>query len=401
MSCINVALLGFGTVGKGVYQSIASHQTRLEQVLGKKVKVVAILVKNLEKHLQSKKEGVLLTDRFESILALPNLHIVVDAIVGCEPGNTYLEKAIKKGCHVVTANKEMFAHHGKELLTLARKNDVSIGFEATVGGGIPVIQTIRQLLQVNRFQKVEAILNGTSNFILSSMRKDGHSFKETLKKAQENGYAESDPTNDIEGHDAFYKGLVLSQLIYGKAPDEQTSTRKGITSITANHIHRAGELGLRFRHIVTLFKKHGQIHCQAEPALVSNEHPFYQVEGVQNGVSIDTDLVGNIQLNGPGAGMFPTASAILEDIIQINRPVLAVPSHEEIREKTQAPFKWVLFGDNVDIILPYDSKILAHLDTKTVVVETENIDEVLTANPLITYFPLKGEYSNSPEKVTI
>jgi homoserine dehydrogenase len=401
MSCINVALLGFGTVGKGVYQSIASHQSRLELVLGKKVKVVGILVKNLEKHLQTKKEGVLLTDRFESILALPDLHIVVDAIVGCEPGNTYLEKAIKKGCHVVTANKEMFANHGEELLSLARKNDVSIGFEATVGGGIPVIQTIRQLLQVNRFQKVEAILNGTSNFILTSMRKDGHSFKETLKKAQENGYAEADPTNDIEGHDAFYKGLVLSQLIYGKAPDEQSSSKKGITSITANHIQRAGELGLRFRHIVTLFKKNGEIHCQAEPALVSNEHPFYQVEGVQNGVSINTDLVGNIQLNGPGAGMFPTASAILEDIIQINRPISAVPAYEDVREETQASVKWGLFSDNVDITLPYGSKILAHLDTKTVVVETENIEEVLTANPLITCFPLKGEYLKTPEKVTI
>ncbi|KMJ58273.1 homoserine dehydrogenase [Bacillus sp. LL01] len=401
MSGINVALLGFGTVGKGVRQSINSHQSRLEQVLGERVRIVGILVKNLEKHKESQEEGVLLTDRFEEILALPDLHVVVDAIVGCEPGNTYLKRAINKGCHIVTANKEMFAHHGEELLALAKKKGVTVGFEATVAGGIPVIQTIRQLLQVNRIQRVEAILNGTSNFILTKMRKDGHSFEDTLKLAQENGYAESDPTNDIEGHDAYYKGLVLSQLIYGQTPDEQTCTRKGITSISADYIDRANELGLRFRHIVTLFKEKGEIHCKVEPALVTSEHPFYQVEGVQNGVSVDTDLVGNIQLNGPGAGMFPTASAILEDIIQINRPVAEVPAYVEFHDERQSPSRWVLFSNEVDIKLPYDTKVLARPTYSTVVVETGNIERVLIDNPLITYFSLKGDYRHTPEKVTI
>ncbi len=401
MSCINVALLGFGTVGKGVYQSINSHQSRLEQVLGKRVRVVGILVKDLEKHKQSKKDGLVLTDSFEDILAISDLHVVVDAIVGCEPGNVYLKKAIEKGCHVVTANKEMFAHHGEELLALAKENGVTIGFEATVGGGIPVIQTIKQLLQVNRIKKVEAILNGTSNFILTSMRKEGHSFDATLKLAQQNGYAESDPSNDIEGHDAFFKGLVLSQLIYGKTPENHTTSRRGIRSITADFIERASELGLRFRHIVTLYKENGQIHCQAEPALVSSEHPFYQVEGVQNGVSIDTDLVGNIQLNGPGAGMFPTASAIIEDIIQINRPVPAAPSFVEFQEEAEESSKWVLFSDKVDIKLPYVSKVLARRTDKTLVVETDNIEEILTENPLVTCFSLKGGYLHTPEKVTI
>lgn len=401
MSCINVALLGFGTVGKGVYQSIDSHQTRLEKVLGKRVKVIAVLVENLEKHKNFKEEGVLLTDRFEDILALPDLQVVVDAIVGCEPGNTYLKKVIKKGCHVVTANKEMFAQHGEELIVLAKENHVTIGFEATVGGGIPVIQTIKQLLQVNRVKKIEAILNGTSNFILTSMRKDGHSFDVTLELAQQNGYAESDPSNDIEGYDAFYKGLVLSQLIYGETPENKTTIRRGITNITSDFIQRVNELGLRFRHIVTLYKASGQIYCKSEPALVSSEHPFYQVEGVQNGVSIYTDLVGNIQLNGPGAGMFPTASAILEDIIQINREVSAEPSFIEFQEDGEDTSNWVLLSDKTDIKLPYETKVLARSDEKTIILATDNIEKILTVNPLASCFALKGAFQHTPEKVII
>jgi homoserine dehydrogenase len=159
MSKINVALLGYGTVGKGVYGTIESHQNRLQRLLGKEVKVVAILVRNLAKHV-TPDEQVLLTANFEDILSLPDLHIVIDAIVGREPGFTYLKKAIHKGCHVVTANKEMFAFHGAELQELALEKGVGLGYEATVGGGIPIIQTIRQLLQVNHFQKIEAILNG-------------------------------------------------------------------------------------------------------------------------------------------------------------------------------------------------------------------------------------------------
>ncbi|NMH73122.1 homoserine dehydrogenase [Bacillus sp. RO2] len=401
MSDLNIAILGFGTVGKGVHHSIKSHQKRLEQVLGKRVRVVAILVKNLEKHQEFREEGILLTTNFKEIIKLPNLHVIVDAIVGCEPGRTYLEQAIEKRIHVVTANKEMFAHHGEELLALAKKRGVSVGFEATVAGGVPIIQTLRQLLQVNRIQKVEAILNGTSNFILSSMRKDGHSFEATLLAAQENGFAEADPANDIEGFDAYYKGVILSGLIYGEKPVEQSIIRKGIKEITAEYVEIADELGLRFRHIVTLFKGEKGVQCRVEPALISVEHPFYQVDGVQNAISIETDLVGNVQLQGPGAGMYPTASAILEDIIQIGRPVYSKPAYVEYQEDSEPSFKWVLFSKNGKLDIPYDIHVLARLSDKAAVVETEEVDRILLENPYVASFKLKGNYRHTVEKVNV
>jgi homoserine dehydrogenase len=399
MSSLNVALLGFGTVGKGVYETIESHQSRLKQLLGREVRVAAILVKNKEKHTSPNKE-ILLTTEMEDILSIPDLHVVVDAIVGCEPGFTYLSNAIKKGCHIITANKEMFAYHGSELLNLAKENGVFLGYEATVAGGIPVIQTIRQLLQVNRLVKIEAILNGTSNFILTSMRKDGLSFEETLQLAQANGYAEADPSNDIEGHDAFYKGVVLSQLIYGEKPLTASTTRKGITDITASFISSAERLGLRFRHIVTLFKAEGEIVLKVEPVLVSPEHPFYQVEGVQNGVSIETDLVGNVQLQGPGAGKLPTASAILEDFIQIERGVSASPCTKDYETESFPTQRWVLFS-NTAITLSSSIHIINRLDEGTLVIESDNIEEIISNNPTLSYYPLKGDYQYTPEQVAI
>ena len=243
--------------------------------------------------------------------------MVVDAIVGIEPGFTYVRKAIERGCHVITANKEMFAHHGKELMDLASKHQASIGFEATVAGGIPIIQTLRKLLNVNRITKVEGIINGTSNFILTNMREKGLSFAEVLKTAQENGYAEADPTNDVEGFDAYFKAIILSHVVYGEGPKPENIVRKGISQITTEDINQATSLGLKYKHIAKLEKQGNEIQCHVEPVLISSDHPFYSVEGVQNAISIEADIVGNITLLGPGAGKLPTASAIIEDFLHL------------------------------------------------------------------------------------
>ena len=250
-------------------------------------------------------------------MQLNKLDVVIDAIVGTDPGYTYVKSAIERNCHVITANKEMFAHHGQELLSLAKDHHVSVGFEATVGGGIPVIQTLRKLLKINHVSKIEGIINGTSNFILTSMREDGLSFEETLAIAQEKGYAEEDPTNDIEGFDAYFKALVLSNVMFGRHPEKANIVRKGITNITQEKIQYAESLGLKFKHVVKLEKQDGRIQCKIQPVLVSISHPFYSIEGVQNAVSIHADIVGNISLVGPGAGEFPTASAIIEDLLHL------------------------------------------------------------------------------------
>ena len=345
MTVLKVAILGFGTVGEGVYRTIQSHADELQRVIGKKVEVAACLVKNKQK-ARDIHENVLVTDDFEEILGLPQLDIVVEAIVGKEPTFTYLTKAIQRRCHIVTANKEMFAHHGNELLELAKEYHVSVGFEATVAGGIPVIQTLRQLLQVNRISKIQGILNGTSNFILTEMREKKQSFAESLLLAQRNGYAEADPTNDVEGFDAFYKTMILSRIAFGEEPDWLTVEREGITGITSELINAAEKLELRFKHVASVWKEGNRIIGSVKPVLVGKEHPFYHVEGVENAVNVHSDIVGRITLQGPGAGMFPTASAMIEDLVyvSVNQKDKRCFSQYQPQAKEQPDEFWLIHG---------------------------------------------------------
>ncbi|WP_042454967.1 homoserine dehydrogenase [Neobacillus dielmonensis] len=318
MTGIKVAILGFGTVGEGVYRTIQSHEDELAEVLGKKVEVAAVLVRNKAKTREIN-DKVLVTTDFEDIICLPNLDVVIEAIVGQEPSYTYLKRAIQRGCHIITANKEMFAHYGKELIELAEDYHVQVGFEATVAGGIPVIQTLRQLLKINRVSQIHGILNGTSNFILTEMREKKLSFDQSLYLAQEKGYAEANPVNDVEGFDAFYKAMILSRIAFGTEPNWQDVEREGITNITSDLLWAADQLGLRFKHVASLTKKGEKILASVKPALVGHEHPFYHVEGVENAVNVHSDIVGRITLQGPGAGMFPTASAVIEDLVYVNQ----------------------------------------------------------------------------------
>jgi homoserine dehydrogenase len=318
MTVLNVAILGFGTVGEGVYKTIESHQKELTAILGKKVKVVAVLIRNKQK-ARKIADKVLVTSDFNEIVQLPKLDIVIEAIVGSEPSFTYLKKSIQRGCHVITANKQMFAHHGKELMNLAKENDVSVGFEATVAGGIPIIQTLRHLLKVNQVQSVQGILNGTSNFILTEMRENKQSFADALALAQQKGYAEADPTNDIEGIDAFYKLMILSKIAFGKEPDWKSVEVQGISDISYEKIQEAEKRGLRFKHIASISKKGDEIFGSIKPVLIEKSHPFYNIEGVENAVNVQSDIVGSITLQGPGAGMFPTASAMIEDLVYVSQ----------------------------------------------------------------------------------
>lgn len=318
MTVLNVAILGFGTVGEGVYKTIESHQEELTAILGKKVKVVAVLVRNMQK-ARKVSDKILVTSDFNEIIQLPKLDIVMEAIVGSEPSFTCLKKAIQKGCHVITANKQMFAHHGKELMKLAEENAVSVGFEATVAGGIPIIQTLRHLLKVNQVQSVQGILNGTSNFILTEMRENKQSFADALALAQQKGFAEADPTNDIEGIDAFYKLMILSKIAFGKEPDWKSVEIQGISGISYEKIQEAEKCGLRFKHIASISKKGDEIFGSIKPVLIEKSHPFYNIEGVENAVNVQSDIVGSITLQGPGAGMFPTASAMIEDLVYVSQ----------------------------------------------------------------------------------
>ncbi|MFC0189642.1 homoserine dehydrogenase [Fictibacillus aquaticus] len=312
MTVIKAALLGFGTVGQGVYEAVQTHGEQLKELFGAELSIEAILVKDLSKHRNGVPE-TLLTDDFEHIISIPDLQVVFEAIVGEEPGLSYLKRSIQSGCHVITANKVMFARHGASLLKEAEEAGVSVGFEATTAGGAPVIRTISELLKVNRIQSVEGILNGTSNFILSVMREQGLSFEQALELAQQKGYAEADPSADVEGFDAYNKLMILSQLAFGEQPDWKIEDVEGISSITPEQVTEASNRGFRFKHIVRAEQTEQGITASVKPVLLTEEHPLYSVEGVINAVTVSASLAGLVTVQGAGAGKLPTASAMVED----------------------------------------------------------------------------------------
>ncbi|MGG1676368.1 homoserine dehydrogenase [Neobacillus sp. NRS-1170] len=403
MTVIKVAILGFGTVGEGVYRTIESHADDLEAVLGKKVEVAAILIKNKQRERNIRK-NILVTTNFEDILNLPKLDIVIEAIVNKEPTYTFLQKAIERGCHIITANKEMFAHHGKQLIELAEQNNVSVGFEATVAGGIPVIQTLKQLLKINRVQQIQGILNGTSNFILTEMREKKWSFAEALLQAQENGYAEADPTNDVEGFDAFYKTMILSRLAFGEEPNWQDVEREGITSITSELIDAAEKLGLRFKHIASISNERGQIQVSVKPALVGKENPFYHVEGVENAVSVHSDIVGRITLQGPGAGMFPTASAVIEDLVYVclntqkDRSFKVEDTAVSDQQRSCKEELWFVHAQS-NYFQSLPSNLIEQTFKQTYIIRAtkREVEGLANQDKEISYFPIVGEYQTANE----
>lgn len=316
MSELHVALLGFGTVGQGVYEALDTHRERIKEITGKEVRIRAILIKDPSKERQIDPSIKVTTD-FDEILEEEGINVVFEAIVGEEPGYTYLTKAIERGIHVVTANKAMFSSKGEDLLRRARERGVTVGYEATTAGGLPIIGAIRQLLNVNEITHIQGILNGTSNFILSQMRKEGVSFERALSTAQEKGYAEADPTSDVEGQDAFYKLMILSRAAFGSQPDWEAVPRKGITDLASDWLQAAESFSLRFKHIGSIQREGEDICGAVEPVLVKESHPFYGVEDVENVVSVKGSLVGRVTLSGPGAGKLPTGSAMVEDFLSL------------------------------------------------------------------------------------
>ncbi|WP_070121813.1 homoserine dehydrogenase [Bacillus marinisedimentorum] len=396
MSTVNVALLGLGTVGTGVYETIKSHEEQLQGVIGKKVSVQAVLIKDASKK-RDVAGDVLVTDRFEEILELGTIEVVLEATGGLEPAFTYLKQALQKGCHVITANKEMYAYHGEELEMIAAQHAVSVRFEATVAGGVPIIQTLQHLVNVNRVKKIQGILNGTSNFILTTMREEGLPFSEALKMAQHLGYAEADPTNDIEGYDAFYKLMILSRVSYGMQPVWNAVDRSGISFITSEQIRLASEVGLRFKHIAEIEYGPDGLKGTVKPVLVADTHPFYHIEGVDNAINIEGDIVGNITLQGPGAGKLPTASAMIEDLVQVvkNRQPITGPLHREVPAHAGGDDypTWLLFsehGFSHKDLAGFKSASLLHEKAVIVKAEAGKLESYFSAARPVAAYAVEG-----------
>lgn len=317
---LNVGLIGLGTVGSRVAERLLSG-TSLTRRAGLEICLERVLVRDVHKPRAVKVEPSLLTADPDELLNDSRIHVIVEVAGGDEPMHSYLERAISAGKHVVTANKMVMANHGPQLLSLAVEKNVDVYFEAAVGGGIPLISTFRTDLQANRIERLSAVINGTTNYVLGRMAADGLPLGYAVKEAQAAGYAEADPTDDVEGFDATYKLAILGSIAYEINVRPADIYREGIGGIEPVDFRYARELGYAIKLIAHTQRHPGRVEARVHPALVPLDHPLAQVEGADNAVFVEGDLVGRVLLVGQGAGGRPTASAVVGDLIDLARSV--------------------------------------------------------------------------------
>lgn len=315
---MQIGILGLGTVGTGVVELIEKNKNIIAKRLREEVHVKKVLVRDLNKQRTPLVEGKI-TDKFEDIIEDEEISVIVEVMGGEEPALTYIREALNRGKHVVTANKEVIAKHGKELFEISAKKDVNLLFEASVGGGIPIIRPMKQCLSANEITKIMGILNGTTNYILSQMTEKGKGFDEALKEAQMEGYAESDPTDDIKGFDAARKLAILSSIAFNTRITPDQVYTEGIDSISQSDIQYAKEMG----HVIKLIamgKKHeNSVEVSVTPALLPKDHPLASVGDTFNALMAEGNAVGPVMFYGLGAGKMPTASAVVADIMETKR----------------------------------------------------------------------------------
>ncbi len=307
---VKLGLIGLGTVGTGVVKVLKDFDN---------IEIVKIAVKNINKKrdIENFDTSLLTTDPYE-IVNNPDIDIVVEVIGGIEPAYELLKTAVQNKKHIVTANKELLAKKGQQLFKLANQNNVSILYEAAIAGGIPIIMPIKTTLAGNKINKIEAILNGTTNYILTKMEKEGVSYEEVLAEAQKLGYAETDPTGDVEGYDSAYKIATLATIALNKRVDINKIYREGITKISAKDMQFAKELGYKIKLIaLARLTNDNRADVRVHPMLVPIKDCLASINGVTNSVVLEGFPVGRVMFAGPGAGEFPTASSVLGDILAI------------------------------------------------------------------------------------
>ncbi len=322
MKAIQVGLIGFGTVGMGVVRLLTEQRELLSRRLGTDLVLKRVVDLDLERPRAVTLDPERLTTRAEDILDDPDISIVVELIGGCGAAREFVLAAIARGKHVVTANKALLAHHGNDLLTAAAEQGVEIAFEAAVCGGIPVILALRQGLVANRIQELLGILNGTSNYILTQMYQSGASYAQALREAQEQGFAEADPTLDVEGIDAAHKLAILMSLAYGARLDLESITVEGISKLDPLDLQFAREFGYCLKLLAITRDDGHRVEARVHPALIPREHMLAGVNGAMNAVYLTGDAAGPILLYGQGAGMMPTASAVVSDILDLARNLI-------------------------------------------------------------------------------
>ncbi|WP_161568266.1 homoserine dehydrogenase [Anaerobacillus alkaliphilus] len=373
---IKIGLLGFGTVNSGVYEGITDTLSYLEQLLGDSVSVEKILIRDKQKYSNNSNDE-LLTDVADDFFK-HEYHVVFEAMGGEQPALDYVTFLLTKRIPVITANKELIAKHGSKLESLAKKYETFIGFEATVAGGIPIINTLKSQLQWTSVEKVSGILNGTTNYIITSLQEGNRTFESVLREAQELGFAEADPTSDVEGYDALYKLQILCRLCFGSWPTPEQFQRTGMSHLKSWHFKAGDYFQLKLKYIAEAYYDGHEVKGSISPTFVEEKHPLSSIINENNGIFLQGDWLGNFVASGPGAGKKPTATSMIEDYLH------------QLQNKT---FKQT----------PIKRKVVNHVDTKEYLVlyDIANEKEIYQFLKLVTYRVDKVVQFENKEKVAM
>ncbi|GAB6166034.1 homoserine dehydrogenase [Thermostilla marina] len=315
METAKVAVIGFGTIGSGTAKILLEAKDRLAERAGKRIELAYVCDKDLTRERNVKVPAELLTSNLDDVLEDPDVEVAVELIGGLEPARTIVLQLLERGKNVVTANKALLAEYGPELFAKAREVGRSIAFEAAVAGGIPIIAGIGECLVANEIQSIHAILNGTSNFILTQMEEKGQEYAAAVAEAQRRGYAEANPAMDVNGTDAAQKLAILAQLAFGATVDWKAIPRTGIETVTASDMQYASELGYSIKLLAVAEQTGDGLELHVSPTLVRRGSPLAEVRGAYNAVRVVGDAVGRVFFHGLGAGQMPTASAVVADIV--------------------------------------------------------------------------------------
>lgn len=374
---INVAVLGYGTVGSGVVEVLTTNSDSIAKRAGDTINIKYVL--DLRDFPGEPIEKVLVHD-FDTIINDDEIDIVIEAMGGTEPAYTFAKASLERGKSYCTSNKELVAKYGPELLELAKEKGKNFLFEASVGGGIPIIRPLNQSLTADEIMEITGILNGTTNFILSKMSKEGLTFDEVLKEAQELGYAERNPAADVEGYDACRKIAILSSLAYGKHVDYEEIYTEGITKITDTDFKYGEKLGLTIKLFGKSKRVGDKFYAMVAPFMISSDNPLYSVNDVLNGILVKGNVIGDVMFYGAGAGKLPTASAVVADVVDAAKHI-----------KTNIMTLWSSKKLNLDDIKNSEKRFFVRLKGDAKERETE-LKEIFGDIKVITLDDVKGEF---------
>lgn len=392
---VNIAVMGYGTVGSGVVEVINTNGKRINQRIGDELNIKYVL--DLREFPGDPIQEKLVHD-FDTIVNDPDVQIVVEVMGGIEPAYTFVKRCLQAGKSVATSNKALVAKHGAELLSIARDNDINFLFEASVGGGIPIIRPLNSSMTADEIEEITGILNGTTNYMLSKMFYEGADYDEVLKEAQDKGYAERNPEADVEGFDACRKIAILSSLISGQQVDFEDIYTEGITRITKEDMMYAKELGMTIKLLASSRRDGDHLHAIVAPYMLQKEHPLYNVNDVFNAIFVHGNVLGDAMFYGSGAGKLPTASAVVADVVDeakhLNRNIMTMWKSDKLELQPIADTSKRYF-----VRIKGDADAMkAHLESKFGPVEIVKTDALEGEFGFVTEMMTEGTYEKNAEE---